>query len=50
MIGSMKPTSGSVKIFGEEITTMNEREIERVRAAIRDAVSIGRAARLAHRG
>jgi phospholipid/cholesterol/gamma-HCH transport system ATP-binding protein len=31
MIGSMKPTSGSVKIFGEEITTMNEREISRVR-------------------
>jgi phospholipid/cholesterol/gamma-HCH transport system ATP-binding protein len=31
MIGSMKPNSGSVKIFGEEVTTMNEREIERVR-------------------
>jgi phospholipid/cholesterol/gamma-HCH transport system ATP-binding protein len=31
MIGSMKPTSGSVKIFGEEITTMSEREIGRVR-------------------
>src|SRR5438552_14729213 len=31
IIGSMKPTSGSVKIFGEEITTMNEREIARVR-------------------
>jgi phospholipid/cholesterol/gamma-HCH transport system ATP-binding protein len=31
MIGSMKPTSGSVKLFGEEITTMNEREIARVR-------------------
>jgi phospholipid/cholesterol/gamma-HCH transport system ATP-binding protein len=31
MIGSMMPTSGSVKIFGEEVTTMNEREIERVR-------------------
>jgi phospholipid/cholesterol/gamma-HCH transport system ATP-binding protein len=31
MIGSMKPTSGSVRIFGEEVTTMNEREIERVR-------------------
>src|SRR5437773_11694299 len=29
--GSMKPTSGSVKIFGEEITTMNEREIASVR-------------------
>src|SRR5438552_7931870 len=31
MIGSMKPTSGSVKIFGEEITTMNEREVAQVR-------------------
>src|SRR6266513_4758430 len=31
MIGSMKPTSGSVKIFGEEITTMNERDIASVR-------------------
>src|SRR5205809_7888344 len=31
IIGSMKPTSGSVKIFGEEITTMNEREIASVR-------------------
>src|SRR3989442_15252417 len=31
MIGSMKPTSGSVKIFGEDIAAMNEREIGRVR-------------------
>jgi phospholipid/cholesterol/gamma-HCH transport system ATP-binding protein len=31
IIGSMKPTSGSVKIFGEEITRMSEREIEAVR-------------------
>src|SRR5438552_8515662 len=31
IIGSMKPTSGSVKVFGEEITTMNDREIARVR-------------------
>ena len=31
IIGVMKPTSGSVKLFGEEITTMNEREIARVR-------------------
>src|SRR5882762_10287201 len=31
IIGSMKPTSGSVKIFGEEVTTMKEREIENVR-------------------
>src|SRR6266567_3579950 len=30
IIGSMKPTSGSVKIFGQEITTMNEREIASV--------------------
>src|SRR5437588_2426951 len=31
IIGSMKPTSGSVKIFGQEITGMNEREIANVR-------------------
>jgi phospholipid/cholesterol/gamma-HCH transport system ATP-binding protein len=31
IIGSMKPTSGSVKIFGEEITGMNEREIGLIR-------------------
>src|SRR5947209_15453868 len=31
IIGSMKPTSGSVKIFGQEITAMNEREIEALR-------------------
>src|SRR5437867_10276464 len=31
MVGSMKPTSGSVRSFGEEVTTMNEREIGRVR-------------------
>ena len=31
IIGSMHPTSGSVKIFGEEITNMNEREIARIR-------------------
>src|ERR1700675_2367778 len=31
IIGSMKPTSGSVKIFGDEITTMNDREIADVR-------------------
>jgi phospholipid/cholesterol/gamma-HCH transport system ATP-binding protein len=31
MIGSTKPTSGSVRLFGEEITGMKEREIERVR-------------------
>jgi phospholipid/cholesterol/gamma-HCH transport system ATP-binding protein len=31
MIGSMKPTSGVVKLFGEEITTMKERGLERVR-------------------
>jgi phospholipid/cholesterol/gamma-HCH transport system ATP-binding protein len=31
MIGSMKPTSGSVKIFGEDIATMKEHEIGRVR-------------------
>ncbi|HZS18397.1 MAG TPA: ATP-binding cassette domain-containing protein, partial [Candidatus Udaeobacter sp.] len=26
LIGSMKPTSGCVKLFGEEITSMKERE------------------------
>src|SRR5436305_654102 len=31
MIGSMKPTAGSVRLFGEEITGLKEREIERVR-------------------
>jgi phospholipid/cholesterol/gamma-HCH transport system ATP-binding protein len=29
--GTMKPTSGSIKIFGEEITTMNERELLKIR-------------------
>jgi phospholipid/cholesterol/gamma-HCH transport system ATP-binding protein len=31
IVGVMKPNSGSVKIFGEEITTMNERKIAAVR-------------------
>jgi phospholipid/cholesterol/gamma-HCH transport system ATP-binding protein len=31
IVGSMKPNSGSVKIFGHEITAMNEREIASVR-------------------
>ena len=31
LIGSMKPTSGSVKLFGQEITAMKERGVERVR-------------------
>jgi phospholipid/cholesterol/gamma-HCH transport system ATP-binding protein len=31
IIGVMKPTVGSVKIFGEEITTMNDRKIADVR-------------------
>ena len=31
IIGVMKPTVGSVKIFGDEITTMNDREIADVR-------------------
>jgi phospholipid/cholesterol/gamma-HCH transport system ATP-binding protein len=31
MIGSMKPTSGTVKLFGEEVTGMKEREILRIR-------------------
>ena len=31
IIGVMKPTAGSVKIFGDEITTMNDREIAQIR-------------------
>jgi phospholipid/cholesterol/gamma-HCH transport system ATP-binding protein len=31
IVGVMKPTSGSVRIFGEEITGLNEREIVKVR-------------------
>lgn len=32
IIGSVKPTGGSVKIFGEEITTMAPKEFDRIRA------------------
>jgi len=31
MVGSMKPTSGNVRLFGEEISGMKEREILRIR-------------------
>src|SRR4026209_1408633 len=31
IIGVMKPTAGSIKIFGEEITTMNDRQIGDIR-------------------
>src|SRR4051812_46035397 len=31
VIGAMKPTSGSIKLFGEEITTMNEQELSKIR-------------------
>jgi phospholipid/cholesterol/gamma-HCH transport system ATP-binding protein len=31
IVGVMKPDSGSIKVFGEEITTMNEREIATIR-------------------
>lgn len=31
IIGAMKPTSGSIKLFGEEITGMNEKELARIR-------------------
>jgi phospholipid/cholesterol/gamma-HCH transport system ATP-binding protein len=31
IIGVMKPTAGSVKIFGEEITAMNDRQLDEVR-------------------
>lgn len=31
IIGSMTPTSGSIKIFGQETTTMSKRELEKLR-------------------
>jgi phospholipid/cholesterol/gamma-HCH transport system ATP-binding protein len=31
IIGAIRPTSGSIKIFGEEITTLDDRELGRVR-------------------
>src|SRR5262245_58796008 len=31
IIGAMKPTSGSVKLFGEEITTMGEPQLAKLR-------------------
>jgi phospholipid/cholesterol/gamma-HCH transport system ATP-binding protein len=31
VIGAMRPTSGSVKLFGEEITTMDESQLAKVR-------------------
>jgi phospholipid/cholesterol/gamma-HCH transport system ATP-binding protein len=31
IIGAMKPTSGSIKLFGDEITTMNEKQLAGVR-------------------
>lgn len=31
IIGSIKPTSGSIRIFGEEITIMPQRDLERLR-------------------
>src|SRR5881397_4051310 len=31
IVGSMKPSSGSIKMFGEEITAMNERELGAMR-------------------
>ena len=31
VIGAMKPTSGSIKLFGEEITTMDEAGLSRIR-------------------
>jgi phospholipid/cholesterol/gamma-HCH transport system ATP-binding protein len=31
LIGSIKPTSGSIKLFGEEISTMSEPELDRMR-------------------
>ena len=49
IIGVMKPTSGSVKIFGEEITTMNEREIANVRRRFGMLFQTGALARIADR-
>jgi len=31
LIGSIKPTSGSIKLFGEEISTMSEPQLDRMR-------------------
>ncbi len=31
IIGSLKPTSGSIKLFGEEITTMEQQQLEKMR-------------------
>jgi phospholipid/cholesterol/gamma-HCH transport system ATP-binding protein len=31
IMGSLKPTSGSVKIFGQEITDMSEPELNKIR-------------------
>ena len=31
VVGSMKPTSGSIKLFGQEITTMNENQLAAIR-------------------
>lgn len=31
IIGAMKPTSGSIRLFGEEITTMPQRKLEQLR-------------------
>jgi len=31
VIGAMKPTSGSIKLFGEEITTMDDEQLAKVR-------------------
>ena len=31
IIGSLKPTSGSIKVFGKEITNMSDRELDELR-------------------
>src|SRR5438874_9019073 len=31
VIGAMKPTSGSIKLFGEEITTMDTEQLAKIR-------------------
>src|SRR5216117_230338 len=40
LIGAMKPTSGTVKLFGEEVTGMKEREILRIRRISRSFIPV----------
>ncbi len=49
LIGSMKPDAGSIRIFGEEIIGMDQREMDRIRCRFRGSLSIRRPAAIAHR-